>query len=105
MALGLMKKLGKSYSENRSYAFNRSIIPFSRANAEKVKPPHFEDAEDTTNMFPEEKKPSKEKVIQEYMDNYRKAERALIVNFYTGGNAYKKGIMDAIYKGINPLTV
>ncbi|MBI1858546.1 MAG: hypothetical protein HYR97_05475 [Candidatus Melainabacteria bacterium] len=103
MLLEKKKRVGLSCGS--SYSFNKTIVPFSLADSQKVSPPSCNRVEDTKDYFPPEKKKSKEEVIQEYMDNYRKAERTLIVNFYTGGNAYKKGIMDALYRGANPLTM
>lgn len=97
------KKGKKRSSQGTSYAYNRSIDPFPDAAQAKAKPPTNGSLEDTKDLFPKQEEKTKEKVIQEFMDTYRKAERAVVVNFYTGGNAYKKGIMDSIYRGLNPM--
>jgi len=91
-----------------SYAFSRAIVPFPEQDNEKIKPPIDFKAEDTSGLFKTKvgessKEERREKLIQEHMDAYRKAERTLIINYYTGGSAYKKGMLDAIYRGFNPL--
>lgn len=81
----------KVKSQLDSYSFNRSIIPFpelASGNVKKVVP------DDGASL---------EEQAQKYMDAYRKAERVVVVNFYTGGGAYKRGILDSIYRGFNPL--
>lgn len=89
------------------YTFNRAMIPFPENQKEKVKPPAC-DQEDTSELFKKteillSKEEKREELIREHMDAYRKAERTLVINFYTGGSAYKKGMLDAMYRGFNPL--
>ena len=87
-----------------SYAFNKSIVPFPELADEKLKPPVSEiNLGDTKDMYKPPRELTVDEKIQERMDEYRKAERALIINFYTGGSAYKKGIMDAVYRGSSEL--
>lgn len=88
-----------------SYSFNKTKIPFPEPVEQRIKPPTSNDVTlvDSSELFkPLEKLPVEEKARQ-LMDEYRKAERALVINFYTGGGPYKKGIMDSIYRGFNPL--
>ena len=101
------KKNIKNYFN--SYSFNRSIIPFPEKDLEKIKPPISDEvseesiAEKEAKLLIVKKELSLEEQAQQYMDAYRKAERILVINFYTGGGAYKRGILDAIYRGFNPL--
>ena len=88
-----------------SYTFNRTTIPLPETISEKAKPPQSKDPSqgDNSHLFKVEEL-SIEEQSRRYMDNYRKAERALVINFYTGGaGAYKKGILDSIYRGFNPM--
>lgn len=92
--------------QNDTYSFNRSLIPFSKMQQEeRVKPPDSNfNVIDSRHLF--EKKssltPEQEELIRR-RDTYLKAERMVIVNFFTGGTVYKKGAMDVIYKGFNPM--
>lgn len=88
---------------DNQYAFNKTAEPYPELSEKKSKPPISKSAEDTTNLFPPKPKQTNVELAKEMMNEYRKAERAVVVNFYTGGSAYKKGIMDAIYRGKNPL--
>lgn len=89
----------KSY--NTTYTYNRETIPLPEATKERSKPPIInQDFIDTKDLL-KEKILSNEEQAQEYMDNYRKAERALVINFYTGGTKYSRGILDSIYRGVN----
>ncbi len=95
-------------SQNRnhfmSYSFNQSAIPFPEPAKEKARPPQtIENTTDTKDLFKPAKALTLEEEAQKYMDSYRKAERIVVINFYTGGSAYKKGVMDSIYRGFNPL--
>lgn len=97
-------------SDSPTYVFSRAIVPYPDKQNEKIKPPINFEAQDTTELFKTKdlfiglsKEERREKMIQEHMDVYRKAERILIINYYTGGSAYKKGMLDAIYRGFNPL--
>lgn len=94
--MAISEKL-KSY--NTTYTYNREKIPFPEMAKEKAKPPIInQDFIDTKDLL-KEKTLSNEQKAQEYMDNYRKAERALVINFYTGGTKYSRGILDSIYRG------
>lgn len=87
-----------------SYSFNRSTIPFPKQASEKISPPVIQGhSENTKDLFKPRKELTVEDEAQKYMDSYRKAERAVVINFYTGGGPYRKGVMDAIYRGVNPL--
>ena len=85
------------------YTFNKTSEPYPELNENKSRPPTSQLAEDTKGLFLTKPKRSNVEIAKEMMDDYRKAERTVIVNFYTGGSAYRKGIMDAIYGGRNPL--
>lgn len=87
-----------------SYSFNRTLIPFPEDSSSKIKPPIADiEMEDNSHLFqPVILEERKLEQARQYIDTYRKAERAVIINFYTGGGgAYRKGFMDAIYKGYN----
>ena len=88
-----------------SYSYNKTIIPFPEPVADKIKPPTSEGAEDNSNLFKKDKEEeiSIEEKVRVAMDEYRKAERVVINNFYTGGGAYRKGVLDSIYRGFNPM--
>ena len=86
-----------------SYGFNRSITPFPEQVNEKSSPPLRANGGDNTHQIKVAKELTLEEKAQEYMDQYRKAERMIVINFYTGGGAYKRGILDAIYRGFNPM--
>ena len=89
-----------------SYSFKRTVIPFPELKeGERIKPPTAVNPNviDSSHLFKQKNEASKEEKIQQYMDNYKKAERILIINFYTGGGPYRRGVMDAIYRGYNPM--
>lgn len=86
-----------------SYSFNRAITPFPEEKNERVKPPSASENEENTNELFDKKELSLDEQAQEYMDNYRKAERIVVNNFYTGGGPHRRGVLDAIYRGFNPL--
>ena len=86
-----------------SYSFKRVTVPYPSASTEKIKPPTTElELQDSAELF-KVKEESLEEKAQKYMDSYRKVERAIVCNFYTGGGVYTKGILDSLYKGFNPL--
>ena len=92
-------------THSASYSFNRTIIPFPSPVTEKIKPPVSADGKvmDSSHLFVS-KGNTLEEQARQYMDDYKKAERMLVINFYTGGGgAYRKGILDAIYRGYNPM--
>ena len=101
----------KTQNENKnyfaSYSFKRSIIPLIEEKKDKVKPPDLVDDskenEVKENNLISKKELTLEEQAQQYMDAYRKAERIVVINFYTGGGPYKKGVLDAMYRGFNPL--
>ena len=97
--------LEKTKNQLNSYSLNKSAVPFPELATGKMKPPVSErELEDSSELFKiKEEEISWEEKARRKMDEYRKAERIIINNFYTGGGAYKKGIMDAIYRGFNPL--
>ena len=90
-----------------SYSFNRTVIPFPEPKAERAKPPEAVNPNliDSSHLFTKKREASKEEKIQQYLDNYKKAERILVINFYTGGGPYRRGVMDAIYRGYNPMNM
>lgn len=84
-----------------SYSFNKTLTPIPKSPDSKLKPPGPEsECENTTELFKPKTEASIEEKIVQFMSEYKKAERATIVNFYTGGGPYKIGMMDAIYSGI-----
>lgn len=89
--------------QTNTYAFNKTSVPYPEKKKEKEKPQRDIDGTDNSKLFKPKADLSLEEQAQQYMDAYRKAERAVINNFYTGGGAYRKGVMDAIYRGRNPL--
>ena len=99
----MLKKIKKKETtkyNNDTYSFNRSIIPFPEAITKKAKPPVTNNPIlDETNHFKKKVELTLEEQAQEYMDQYRKAERVLVINFYTGGGPYKRGILDSMYRG------
>lgn len=92
-------------SSYTSYSFNKTIVPFPDDKAEKVKPPPSNsNVIDSSHLFKTRIEPlTKEGLRKRYVDEYFKAERIVISNFYTGGGAFKKGVLDMIYKGFNPM--
>ena len=94
--------LTKSKIVGPSYSFSRVTAPLPEKASSKSKPPSPScEIKDTTEIFAKEKKEkTREEKMVDFMSEYKKAERFVIVNFYTGGNgAYKFGMMDAIYAG------
>lgn len=83
-----------------SYSFNRQILPMPVSES-KAKPPEPQKSyNNTETLFPQKKEKTKHEQIMEYLNEYKKAERMVIINFYTGGGAYKTGMMDALYAGL-----
>ena len=94
--------LAKNHFSN--YSFNRSIVPYPEPAQEKITPPVIHgDSKDTKDLFKLANELTVKDEAQKYMDSYRKAERIVVISFYTGGGPYKKGVMDSIYRGFNPL--
>ena len=87
-----------------SYSLNKSFTPLPESISDKIKPPVSLGTEltDNSHLFKVEEVPYEEQA-RRYMDEYRKAERIVINNFYTGGGAYRKGVLDSIYRGFNPM--
>lgn len=85
-----------------SYSLNKSSTPFPEKAQNKAKPPVSNHKyEDNSHLFTNaEEEMSWEEKARRSMDEYRKAERTIIINFYTGGSPYKRGIMDTIYRGM-----
>lgn len=101
--LSLIKRTKKEFN-SYSISFSRSITPYPEIINEKQKPPTSDyPQKDNSELFKTKPEASLEEQAQAYMDTYRKAERIVVNNFYTGGSAYRKGIIDAIYRGVNPL--
>lgn len=90
--------------EGDSYSFNKTIEPFPEPKEEKAKPPVSPGSTDNSSLFKVvEEELSIDDKIRLHLDIYRKAERMLVINFYTGGGPYKRGILDSIYRGYNPM--
>ncbi len=87
--------------KDNDYSYKREITPFPEGAMEKKKPPAWDRNGVSTCVLPAKKELSMEEQAQQYMDDYRKYERFIIVNFYTGGNKYSRGMIDAIYRGVN----
>ena len=91
--------------EEHSYSYNKSICPFPESIREKTKPP------ESLNYLPDSSElfVTKEEVVdideqmRRHLDCYKKVERLIVVNFYTGGGPFRRGVLDAIYRGHNPL--
>ena len=93
----------KNKNQSGSYAYSREIIPFPEPVSERVKPPSTDfSLSDSTSLFAEKELSDEERAIQ-YMSTYKKFERVIVCNFYTGGGIYTRGILDSIYRGFNPL--
>lgn len=92
--------------QNDTYSFNKSLIPFSKIGSdERMKPPESKyNVIDSRHLFERKSSltPEQEELIKR-RDTYLKAERMVIINFFTGGTVYKKGALDVIYKGFNPM--
>ncbi len=82
-----------------TYSFNRGITPFPEQSKEKIKPPVSSSTTFNNNSLLVNKVLTEADQLQKLHDSYKKAVRAVMVNLYTGGNAYRKGYLDAIYKG------
>ena len=100
----MLKSSVKRKNHFNSYSYKKDIVPFPKQADEKVKPPDSlsDYVTDNIHLF-KSKELTLEEEAKQYMDGYRKAERAIVVNFYTGGGAYRKGILDSIYRGFNPM--
>ena len=101
----MLKKLKKlNETENDSYCFNKAIEPFPELQDKKAKPPESPGSLDNSALFNIVKEElSVDDEIRLHLDIYRKAERMVVINFYTGGGPYKRGVLDAIYRGYNPM--
>lgn len=88
-----------------SYSFNKTIVPFPEIQDKKVLPPKSNSKViDSSHLFKKKTEPlTKEKLRKKFIEDYLKAERVVVSNFYTGGSPYKSGVLDMIYKGFNPL--
>ena len=96
--------LKQAKNQLNPYLLSKSITPFPDSTENKSKPPTSKlTLEDNSHLFNqvEEEIPWQEKARRE-MDKYRKVERILINNFYTGGGAYTRGILDSMYRGLVP---
>ena len=100
----MLKSPVKRKNHFNSYSYKKDMIPFSVLDGERIKPPESESelVVDSRHLF-KSKELTLEDEAKEYMDRYRKAERAIVVNFYTGGGPYRKGVLDSIYRGFNPM--
>ena len=93
----------KNKNQSGSYAYSREIIPFPEPVLEKVKPPSMDfSLSGSINLLAKKELSEEEKAIQ-YMSTYKKFERVIVCNFYTGGGKYTNGILNSIYRGFNPL--
>ena len=95
------KSRNKNKNQSNSYAYSKEIVPFLEADSEKIKPPSA-GLPDSGKLLVQKELTPEEKAI-EYMSTYKKFERVIVCNFYTGGGLYTKGILDSIYRGFNPL--
>ena len=93
----------KNKNQTGSYAYSRETVPFPETASEKTKPPATNlNLLDNSNLFIEKELSAEEQAIQ-YMSTYKKFERVIVCNFYTGGGKYTNGILNSIYRGFNPL--
>jgi hypothetical protein len=93
----------KNKNQTSSYAYSRETVPFPEPVLEKAKPPAAKfNLLDNSNLFIEKELSAEEQAI-EYMSTYKKFERVIVCNFYTGGGKYTNGILNSIYRGFNPL--
>ena len=93
----------KNKDHLESYAYSKATIPFPEAASEKTTPPVSETPfQDNKNLFIQKELSQEEKAI-DYMSTYKKFERVIVCNFYTGGGKYTNGILNSIYRGFNPL--
>ena len=90
--------------DSYSYSYNRTIVPFPESAPEKSKPPvsNFNFV-DCSHVFTPVKEKTLDEKKQEFINKFLQAERYLVVSFYTGGASHRKGALDAIYKGFNPM--
>ena len=84
-----------------NYAYSKTIVPFPEPVSERVKPPST-GLPDSSKLFVKKELSQEEEAIQ-YMSTYKKFERVIVCNFYTGGGIYTRGVLDSIYRGFNPL--
>ena len=91
----------KNKNQSGSYAYSREIVPFPEAGVERAKPPSADLPDSSKLLIPKELTPEEQSI--EYMSTYKKFERVIVCNFYTGGGIYTRGILDSIYRGFNPL--
>ena len=99
-----MASKNKSDGLPSSYAYSRENVPFPELANEKVKPPVSESERDDNSELFKKKEATQQEQAQKFMDDYRRVERAIVCNFYTGGGkSYTRGILDSLYKGFNPL--
>ena len=97
----LTKLKNKIKNQSGSYAYSREFVPFPEPSLEKTKPPSV-DLPDSSKLLARKVLSPEEQAI-EYMSTYKKFERVIVCNFYTGGGIYTRGILDSIYRGFNPL--
>ncbi len=99
----LTKSRNKIKNSSSSYAYSRENVPFPEPVSERVKPPSVElGLSDSSKSFIQKELSPEEQSI-EYMSTYKKFERVVVCNFYTGGGVYTRGVLDSIYRGFNPL--
>ena len=91
----------KIKNQSSSYAYSRETVPFPELSAEKSKPPSADLPDNSKALARKELSPEEQAI--EYMSTYKKFERVIVCNFYTGGGIYTRGILDSIYRGFNPL--
>jgi len=85
------------------YTYNKTVTLLPQEISKKAKPPVFTNCKSDNKELFTVKEKGWEEQAQNHMDDYRKAERILIVNFYTGGTNYSRGVLDSIYRGVNLL--
>ena len=97
------KSKKKSKNQSNSYAYSKETVPFPELDSEKVKPPATDlNLPDSSKLFVQKELTNEEQAIA-YMSTYKKFERVIVCNFYTGGGKYTNGILNSIYRGFNPL--
>ena len=97
------KLKNKIKGQSTSYSYTREIVPFPEPTSEKIKPPITELVSTNSSSLFIKKELSQEEQAIEYMSTYKKFERVIVCNFYTGGGIYTRGVLDSIYRGFNPL--
>lgn len=98
-----IEKLVKQKKMISNYSFGKEIMPMPNEIECKTKPPVYDTlkvVKNTKELFGPEPEKTPEENIVIAMSAYKKAERFVIVNFYTGGGAHKIGMMDALYSGV-----